>query len=80
MSLSRLDMSKTKLDLLWIALSESPTEAICSRDRRRAWNLAQLMVEVLRLSCDVMHEGSARHRMWETSGLMRLESVTELRA
>eukprot|EP00959_Pyramimonas_sp_CCMP1952_P044620 932097-Pyramimonas_sp.AAC.1 len=44
----------------------------------KAWNLAQLMMEALKISRDVVLGGSARNLMWETSGLLRLESVAEI--
>eukprot|EP00959_Pyramimonas_sp_CCMP1952_P083640 1748862-Pyramimonas_sp.AAC.1 len=72
------DLARLKPDLLWITLSGSPTSAINNRERRRAWNLAQIMIEAMKVSCAVILEGSAKNSMWETSGLMRLESMSDL--
>ena len=49
MSLNKLervvsDTSRLKPDLLWIALSGPPILAINNRERRRAWNVAQLVM------------------------------------
>eukprot|EP00959_Pyramimonas_sp_CCMP1952_P473381 9501653-Pyramimonas_sp.AAC.1 len=45
------DMAKARPDLPWIALSGAPTTAMYNRERR-AWNVAQLMMEALKISCD----------------------------
>eukprot|EP00959_Pyramimonas_sp_CCMP1952_P440546 9223539-Pyramimonas_sp.AAC.1 len=74
MSLHRLErvigeMAKIKPDLVWIALTGAPTSSINNRERRRAWNMAQIVMEAVKLKINVILEGSARNIMWETSGL-----------